>query len=71
MFKKENLIKLLIAVVILLILGAISIPLALDPNMGLVKKKEENSIIMMNENSNENVEIIEQVDENSETIENE
>ena len=48
MFKKENLINLLIAVVVFLILGAISVALALDPNMGLVKKKNENNIIITN-----------------------
>lgn len=61
MFKKENLINLLIGIVILLILGAIIIPLALDPKMGLVKKKNENSIIMTNENSD--IETIEEVNE--------
>lgn len=61
MFKKENLVKLLIAIVVLLILGAISLPLALDPNMGLVKKKNENSIIITNEESD--IEIIEEVNE--------
>lgn len=61
MFKKENLIKLLIAIVVLLILGAISIPLALDPNMGLVKKKNENSIIITNEELE--IETIEEINE--------
>ena len=61
MFKKENLVKLLIAIVVLLILGAISLPLALDPNIGLVKKKNENSIIITNEESD--IEIIEEVNE--------
>lgn len=61
MFKKENLIKLLIAIVVLLILGAISLPLALNPDMGLVKKKNENNIIMTNEESD--IEIIEEVNE--------
>lgn len=61
MFKKGNLINLLIGIVILLILGAIIIPLALDPKMGLVKKKNENSIIMTDENSD--IETIEEVNE--------
>ena len=60
MVKKENLIKLLIAIVVLLILGAISISLALDPNMGIVKKKNENNNIITNEESD--IETIEEVD---------
>jgi len=61
MFKKENLIKLLIATVILLILGAIILPLVLDPGIGLLKKKNENTIIMTNEESD--IETIEEVNE--------
>ena len=64
MFKKENLINLLIAVVVFLILGAISVALALDPNMGLVKKKNENNIIMTNEESD--IETIEEVNKTDE-----
>ena len=61
MVKKENLIKLLAGIVILLILGAIIIPLALDPKMGLVEKKKEDEIIMMNNDSD--IENIEEVNE--------
>lgn len=61
MVKKENLIKLLSGIVILLILGAIIIPLALDPKMGLVKKKNEDEIIMKDDNSE--IEKIEEVNE--------
>lgn len=61
MVKKENLIKLLAGIVILLILGAIIIPLALDPKMGLVKKKNEDEIIMKDDNSE--IEKIEEVNE--------
>lgn len=48
MFKKENLIKLLIALVILLILGAIIVALVLDPNAGFIKKEENNHIMYSN-----------------------
>lgn len=61
MFKKENLIKILIGIVVLLILGAIIIPLALDPNLGLVKKKNEGEIIIVDDNSG--IETIEEVNE--------
>lgn len=61
MVKKENLLKIFIAIVILLILGAIIVPLALDPKMGLVKKKDDNSIIITNNNSE--IENIEEVNE--------
>ena len=61
MAKKENLLKLLIAIVILLILGAIIVPLVLDPKMGLVKKKEDNTIIMTDNNTE--IEEIEDIDE--------
>lgn len=61
MVKKENLIKLLAGIVILLILGAIIIPLALDPKMGLVEKKKEDATIMTDNNSE--IENIEEVNE--------
>lgn len=61
MVKKENLIKLLAGIVILLILGAVIVPLALDPKMGLVKKKNEDEIIMKDDNSE--IEKIEEVNE--------
>ena len=61
MAKKENLLKLLIAIVILLILGAIIVPLVLDPKMGLVKKKEDNTIIMTDNNTE--IEEIEDINE--------
>lgn len=61
MVKKDNLLKLLIAIVILLILGAIIVPLALDPKIGLVKKKDDNSILITNNNSE--IENIEDVNE--------
>ena len=61
MVKKENLIKLLAGIVILLILGAIIVPLALDPKIGLVKKKDDNSILITNNNSE--IENIEDVNE--------
>ena len=61
MVKKENLLKIFIAIVILLILGAIIVPLALDPKMGLVKKKDDNSIIITDNNSE--IENIEEVNE--------
>ena len=61
MFKKENLIKLLIAIVVILILGAISLPLILDPNSGIIKKKKKNNVVMTNEKSD--IEIIEEVNE--------
>ena len=69
MVKKENLIKLLAGIVILLILGAIIIPLALDPKMGLVKKKIEGEIIMPDNNSEiENIQEVNK-EENVQTIE--
>lgn len=46
MFKKENLLKNLIALIVLMILGAIVIALALDPNAGIINKKEKNNNIM-------------------------
>lgn len=49
MFKKENLIKLLIGLVVLLILGAITIALVLDPNAGFIKKESNNNIIYSND----------------------
>lgn len=49
MFKKENLIKLLIALVILLILGAIMLALVLDPNAGFIKKESNNNIMYSND----------------------
>lgn len=67
MFKKENLINLLIVIVILLILGAISIPLILDPDMGIVKKKDGNNIIMLNEEEQSDIQIIEEVNEITES----
>lgn len=48
MFKKENLIKLLIGLVVLLILGAITVALVLDPNAGFIKKKKINNIMYSN-----------------------
>lgn len=52
MFKKENSIKLLIALVILLILGAITIALVLDPNAGnILNKKDENKVEIMYSNN--------------------
>lgn len=60
MFKKENLIKILIAIVIISILGAIIIPLALDPKMGLIKKDKNNSEILMPTNNQEEIETIEE-----------
>ena len=69
MVKKENLIKRLAGIVILLILGAITIPLALDPKMGLVKKKIEGEIIMPDNNSEiENIQEVNK-EENVQTIE--
>lgn len=64
MFKKDNLINLLIGTVIFLILGAISIALALDPNMGLVKKKNSNELIITNEGNE--IETIEEVNKTNE-----
>lgn len=49
MLKKENLIKLLIALVILLILGAIMLALVLDPNAGFIKKESNNNIMYSND----------------------
>ena len=49
MLKKENLIKLLIALVILLILGAIMLALVLDPNAGFIKKGSNNNIMYSND----------------------
>ncbi|MCI8486584.1 MAG: hypothetical protein HFJ20_05855 [Clostridia bacterium] len=49
MFKKENLIKLLIGLVILLILGAIMLALVLDPNAGFIKKESNNNIMYSND----------------------
>ena len=68
MAKKENLLKLLMAIVILLILGAVIVPLALDPKMGLVKKKDDNSILSTNNNSE--IENIEDVNETEKVQEN-
>ena len=45
MFKKENLLKLLIGIVVLLILGAITVALALDPNIGLVQRQTNNDVV--------------------------
>ena len=66
MFKRENLINLLIGIVIFLILGAISISLALDPNMGFVKKKNTNNIVMTNEQSE--IEIIQEINETNQNV---
>lgn len=49
MFKKENLIKLLIGLVVLLILGAITVALVLDPNEGFIKKESNNNIMYSND----------------------
>lgn len=49
MFKKENLIKLLIGLVVLLILGAIMLALVLDPNAGFIKKESNNNIMYSND----------------------
>lgn len=47
MFQKENIVKILICVVVLLILGGITVALVLDPNAGYIKKKNnENNTIM-------------------------
>jgi len=60
MFKKENLIKILIAIVIISILGAIIIPLALDPKMGFIKKEKNHNEILMPTNNQEEIETIEE-----------
>lgn len=46
MFKKENLLKLLASIVILMIFGAIVIFLVMDPNAGILVKKEDNKNII-------------------------
>ena len=51
MFKKENSVKLLIALVVLLILGAITVALVLDPNAGNILKDKENKIQIMYSNN--------------------
>lgn len=66
MIKKENLLKILIGIVIFLIFGAIVVALVLDPKMGLIKKKEDNSIKMTNNNSEiENIEDINDIQKNN------
>ena len=53
MFKKERILKLFFGIIITLVLGAIIVPLLLDPNMGIIKEKKENNIT-------DNVETIEE-----------
>ena len=53
MFKKEKILKLFFGIIITLVLGAIIVPLLLDPNMGIIKEKKENNIT-------DNVETIEE-----------
>lgn len=52
MFKKENLIKLYIALVILLVLGAIVVALVLDPKAGFINKNQNNNNILYSNNAN-------------------
>ena len=52
MFKKENLIKLYIALVILLVLGAFVVALVLDPKAGFINKNQNNNNILYSNNAN-------------------
>lgn len=52
MLKKEKLLKNLMIIVIVLILGAIIIPIAMDYYNNELSKKDKNDIVMVNENTN-------------------
>ena len=56
MFDKKNLLKLLIGIVIVLVLGAIIVPIALDPEFGIVKKKKD-----FNKTNDNSIETIEEI----------
>lgn len=55
MLKKEKLLKNLMLIVIVLILGAIIIPIAMDYYNNEFSKKDKNDIVMVNENTNDTV----------------
>lgn len=52
MLKKEKLLKNLMIIVIVLILGAIIIPIAMDYYNNELSQKDKNDIVMVNENTN-------------------